>query len=137
MTVFMFRSLVVIYIIAIMLGYLIPLISEPSSAEVTELFLQDGLDAVVDTNVPTFLVLLVSNILIPLGLYYFNSVARVLFALFTLVTIVFILLWGYRITSPVVSMLGFIAALLQGAILAAAYFSTLSDRFGESHSLRK
>ena len=124
--------MVVIYVVAIVFGYLIPELTEPPSAEAKELLVWDGFDAIVETNVPTFLILFALNILIPVGLYRFSSMARTLFVLYTTITIVLILLWGYRTTSPLVNTIGFISALLQGAILATAYLSPLSQRFGTS-----
>jgi hypothetical protein len=121
--------MVVLYLATIVLGYSVPELTRPSNADVEKLIEWDGFGAIIETNLPTFLVLFALNILIPIGLYRFSSTARMLFALYTAGTVALTLIWGYRITSPLVNAIGFISALLQGALLTAAYISPLSQRF--------
>lgn len=121
--------MVVLYLVTIVLGYLVPELTKPSSVDVEKLVQWDGFGAIIETNIPTFLVLFALNILIPIGLYCFSSTARTLFVLYTAGTIALTLIWGYRITSPLVNAIGFVSALLQGALLTAAYISPLSQRF--------
>ena len=129
MTVSKFRTMIVFYIVAIVVGYLSPVLSQPMKARAQELAAMDGYDAIIETNISVFLTLLVLNILIPVGLYYFSSLARSLFVLYTAATIMLILLWGYRVSSPLVNTMSFVSALLQGALLTTSYLFPIGEKF--------
>lgn len=121
-----FRLLVATFCLAIVVLWLIPFLPYPSlSREALTLLSWDGFDAVViRTNIVHWSLPLLW-LSASTGLWYLVRPARTLFLVLSVVSVLLSGLYGTRVLPPLDDMLGTIAAILDGAILAVAYLTPL------------
>ena len=101
----------------------------PADALRAELLSTDGYAAVVDGGLPLYVLLVSARLLIMFGLLTFHPAARTLFLFLAVVTVGFSLFWGFRVTAPIEAPFLLLANIIDGVILALAYYSPASREF--------
>ena len=101
----------------------------PSDVLLAELLATDGYAAVIDGGLPLYVLFLSARLLIMFGLLTFHPAARTLFLLFVIVSVGMSVFWGYRVTAPIEAPFIYLEALIDGIILALAYYSPASQAF--------
>ena len=99
-----------------------------------ELLATDGYAAVIDGGLPLYVLFVVMRLLIMFGLLTFHPAARTLFLLFTVVSVGLSLFWGFRVIAPLEAPFLFLVILVDGIILALAYYSPASEAFRQTQS---
>ncbi len=101
----------------------------PSDMLQADFWLADGYAAVFDGGWPVYLFILMARLLIMAGLLAFDTLARTAFLVFTVISAFSTLLWGFRVTAPIQGPFLVIESMIDGVILAVAYFSSVSTEF--------
>ena len=101
----------------------------PSNELEAQLKFTDGYAAIVDGGLVLWALQLTIRFLLLLGLIAFHPTARFLFLAFVCVSVLLTIFFGYRITTPVESPFLVLETLIDGVILALAYYSPVSRAF--------
>ena len=94
-----------------------------------ELLATDGYAAVIDGGLPLYVLLLTTRLLIMFGLLTFHPAARTLFLLFAIVSVGMSIFLGYRVFAPIEAPFVMLVTMIDGVILALAYYSPASNEF--------
>ena len=121
---FVFLSLGLLVIVELLNWLYVP--TNELAAQLRE---TDGYAAVIHGGIPLWALLVVVRALILFGLLSFHRIARLLFLLLTIGSVLMTLFWGYRVTSPLEAPFYYLETLVDGVILALAYYSPVSRRF--------
>ena len=101
----------------------------PSDVLLAELLATDGYAAVIDGGLPLYILFVSARLLIMFGLLTFHPAARTLFLLFVIVSVGMTVFWGYRVIAPIEAPFFYLESLIDGIILALAYYSPASQGF--------
>jgi len=101
-----------------------------------ELLSTDGYAAVIDGGLPLYALLVIARLLILFGLLTLHPTARMLFLLFTIVSVGLAIFGGYRVIAPIEAPFVYLSILVDGAILALAYYSPASAAFRPTPNLQ-
>lgn len=101
----------------------------PADVLLAELLATDGYAAVIDGGLPLYVLLVSARLLILFGLLTFHPAARTLFLLFVIVSVGTSMFWGYRVVAPIQAPFVYLAIMIDGIILALAYYSPASEAF--------
>jgi hypothetical protein len=89
----------------------------------------DGLFAILPMTPGLEILIFILGAAIPIAMYFFVAGSRLAFVTLTVVLLVAHLGFGVRVLTPIDVFLGDLIALLDGAILAIAYFTSVASRF--------
>jgi len=101
----------------------------PTDVLRAELLSTDGYAAVIDGGLPLYLLLVVARLLIMFGLLTFHPAARTLFLFLAIVTVSMSVFWGFHVIAPIEAPFLLLANIIDGVILALAYYSPASQAF--------
>jgi len=101
----------------------------PSNSVLADLMATDGYAAVIAGGLPLYVLIVVARILIMIGLLSFHPMARLLFLSYMLILIGLSMFWGYRVTAPIQAPFLLLESIVDGVILALAYYSSVSREF--------
>jgi len=124
----LFRASLVTSVIIFVFYYWMPSFGM-YSGEFAELRQWDGWDAALPPLPTLNVALFVASVVVPILMYFFIPWSRAAFLLLAVCYCLLSLGWGVRISAPLENFLTQVVAMLNGAILAMAYFSPISDRF--------
>ena len=98
-----------------------------------ELLATDGYGAVISGGLPLYVLLISARLLIMFGLLTFHPTARSLFLLLVLVTIGLSIFEGFSVVAPLEAPFLLIATIVDGIILALAYYSPAAESFRRAY----
>lgn len=124
-----FLQFVSLGIVLTVINELIGWFYQPSDLLQAEFWFADGYAAVLDGGLPIYILILMARLLIMTGLLTFDARARTLFLAFTAISASMTLFWGFRVTAPIQGPFLFMETLVDGVILALAYFSSVKTEF--------
>lgn len=101
----------------------------PADVLRAELLATDGYAAVIDGGLPLYVLYFAARLLIMFGLLTFHPTARTLFLFLAVVTVGMSMFWGFRVIAPIEAPFLILVTLVDGIILALAYYSPASNRF--------
>ena len=101
----------------------------PTDVLHAELLSTDGFAAVVDGGLPLYVLLVAARLLILFGLLTFHPAARTLFLFLAIVSVGMSVFWGFRVTAPIEAPFLLLTNIIDGVILALAYYSPASRAF--------
>ena len=104
----------------------------PADVLRAELLATDGYGAVIDGGLPFYVLLVSARLLIMFGLLTFHPVARTLFLFFVVVTVGLSIFRGFSVAAPSEAPFLLLMTLIDGIILALAYYSPASEAFRQS-----
>lgn len=102
------------------------------SDEQLNLLDQNGLGAVIPGGDFTYWGTLLVWLLLSVGLFFYNGIARVGFVAFYALSLVLGLLYGIQIHTPYESTISSLIGLADGAIIAMVYLTTIASKFSRS-----
>jgi hypothetical protein len=102
------------------------------SEEVNQLRQWDGTGAVLKTTLGLEIAIFLASVGIPFLMFFFVPGSRQAFLILTLVLLAANLGFGVRVVTALDTFLGHMVALMDGAILAIAYFTSVGSRFHRS-----
>jgi hypothetical protein len=126
----LFRSMVFISAVFYVVSYFLPYDAFEGTSTAVKLLTLDGYEALFNPRSS----LLGSGILVlwliaAMGLLHFDNWARHLYLGLTVWSLIAAGLYGIRVSSPLEEVVDLVVSLLDGAILAMAYFSRAADLF--------
>jgi len=127
-----FRTLVVLLVIALAVGYWLPFGQIGNMDGARLMFSLSGSAAHVEVSPEIQELLALVQIFVALGLLSFFDISRHLFVLVSIAGIAMLAVTGVRAVPPLHGVIFYIAAALQGAIIFAAYTSPIRDRFASN-----
>lgn len=131
----LFRTLLIASTALFAIVFWMPWFDEPFySDEALQLLSMDGFEARYEPGLLITLLFYVSGVALPLLMYFFVRWARSAFLVFSVFSQVAALLWGLRVSSPIESAVTGLILLMDGAILAMAYLTSVSKRFDSERS---
>jgi len=101
----------------------------PADVLRAELLATDGYAAVIDGGLPLYVLLISARLLIMFGLLTFHPAARTLFLFLAIVTVGMSVFSGYSVVAPIEAPFLLLATMVDGIILALAYYSPASQEF--------
>ena len=101
----------------------------PADVLRAELLATDGYAAVIDGGLPLYVLLLTARLLIMFGLLTFHPTARTLFLLLAVITVSMSVFGGFRVIAPLEAPFVLVTVMVDGIILAMAYYSSASRAF--------
>ena len=102
------------------------------SNEQLNLLDQNGLGAVIRGSDFTYWATLLVWLLLSVGLFFYNSIARVGFIAFYALSLVLGLFYGVQVLTPYESTISSLIGLADGAIIAMAYLTSVGGKFASS-----
>lgn len=127
---FIFRTLIIVSIITYVSWTAIPFFDVPYHSERTlNLLSYSGSDALI--IVPNYILWFIFSLWIILSIAIFNywQYARVTYLVMLVISFFFVFISGLSIQTPVEILFVSITNILDGAIIAMAYFSQVSNQF--------
>ena len=125
-----FRVLVLASWLLLLVSYVLPEYLVPNDPGLARLAQYDGYGAILRGNIffvlPLWLTLFAS-----VGLVFFQNWGRYLYAAGVAYSLATILLCGYRVSSPLDSLMGFVGALLEGTILTLCFLVPFKANFSQ------
>ena len=94
-----------------------------------ELLATDGFAAVIDGGLPLYVLFIAARLLIMFGLLTFHPTARSLFLLLAIVNVGLSMFRGYSVAAPIEAPFLLLATMVDGIILALAYYSPAAQAF--------
>jgi hypothetical protein len=123
-----FRILVLISWLTLLAAYVLPEYFVPSDLNLARLARYDGYGALLQGNFffafPLLLMLFAS-----VGLFFLQNWGRYIYLAGVAYSVVAVFLFGYRVSSPLESFLATVGGLLDGAILALCFLTSLKIQF--------
>ena len=101
----------------------------PADEMEAQLYSLAGYGAIFDGSIVLYILLSITRLLILVGLLSFHPTARTLFLLLTIAIFGFGFVSGYNVSSPLIAPFDFLATLIDGIIIAFAYYTPVSERF--------
>ena len=101
----------------------------PSDVLRAQLLATDGYAAVIDGGLPLYVLFLAARLLIMFGLLTFHPVARTLFLFLAIVTVGLSVFRGFSVVAPIEAPFLLLVTMVDGVILALAYYSPASQAF--------
>jgi hypothetical protein len=105
--------------------------------QVAELLKFNGYGAMVQGITPLYYLLIAVRLIILIGLLSFHPTARLMFLAYVVATMPASILLGFRVIPPIEQPFLYLESVLDGVILALAYYSSVSERFREAKSQHK
>ena len=134
----LFRSLVVASTLAYVLWFCMPFFSvHIFDSETLDALSWAGFGAIVDLgNLAPYMFLIAYGI-IAVGLIYFQRWARTGFLILTVVAFILAPLSGLNVQTGIDSALSYFITLADGAILAIAFLTSMSDEFNQPYNKQR
>lgn len=101
----------------------------PADVLRAELLATDGYAAVIDGGLPLYVLFISARLLIMFGLLTFHPTARSLFLLLAIVNVGMSVFRGFSVVAPIEAPFLLLATMLDGIILALAYYSSVAQAF--------
>lgn len=101
----------------------------PADVLRAELLATDGYAAVIDGGLPLYGLLVTARLLIMFGLLTFHPAARTLFLFLAIATVGLSIFSGFHVIAPIEAPFLLLASIIDGVILALAYYSPASREF--------
>ena len=103
----------------------------PTDPVQADLYFADGYGALVEGSYIVYFSILAIRVLIMIGLLSFHRTARTLFLIFVPLTALSAVLWGFRVSAPIVGPFYYLESVIDGIIFALAFYSSVSVKFSE------
>jgi len=127
-----YRILIVVSTAIFVVFYWLPYFDSPLyTVDMNELRKWDGLDAAVEVTLTVQVGLFAMGLAAPLLMYFFIVGSREIFLLTTLTFAAANIGFGARVLMPLDMFLGGLVNIADGAILAIAYLTSLSERWAQ------
>ncbi|MCP4407939.1 MAG: hypothetical protein GY807_09320 [Gammaproteobacteria bacterium] len=131
----LFRGLVVATTLAYVLWFCLPFISvHIFDSETLDALSWVGYGAIVNLGDLAPYIFLIAYGIIAIGLIYFHRWARTGFAILAVVTFILAPLSGLNVQTAIDSTLSYFFTLADGAILAIAFLTSISDEFNQPYN---
>ena len=101
----------------------------PADVLRAELLATNGYGAVIDGGLPLYVLFISARLLIMFGLLTFHPTARTLFLLLTVVNVGMSVFQGFSVVAPLEAPFILLRLIVDGIILALAYYSPASQAF--------
>jgi len=101
----------------------------PADVLRAELLATDGYAAVIDGGLPLYSLFISARLLIMFGLLTFHPTARTLFLFLVVFTVGISIFEGFSVAAPIEAPFLLLATIVDGIILALAYYSPASAAF--------
>lgn len=101
----------------------------PSDVLRAELLSTDGYAAAIEGGLPLYVLLVTARLLTMFGLLTFHPAARTLFLFLAIVTVGLSVFSGFRVSAPIEAPFLLLTNIIDGVILALAYYSPASQEF--------
>lgn len=125
-----FRILIVISTILYVVVYWLPYLEEPFLSEKEmQLLIWDGLGSLFRVSLALDIGIFLTGIVVPALMFFYVAGSRLAFLVLTLLYIALNLAFGIRVFTPITLFLGDIVLVMDGAIIAISYFTSVSERF--------
>jgi len=124
-----FQHFVLITIVLTVIVELLGWFYVPTDGFFAEFRLADGVGAFLEPNLVLYAVVITTRITLLVGLLTFQKGSRFAFLIFSIVVALTSVLWGYRVMAPIESPFNYLEQLMDGVVLALAYYSSASSRF--------
>ncbi len=126
-----FKQFVLVGIVLTVIIELFAWLYVPADPVLADFYFADGYDALVEGGYVLYFLILAIRISIMVGLLAFHRTARTLFLAYVPLTAISTILWGYRVSAPIVGPFYYLESVFDGIILALAFYSSISPKFGE------
>ncbi len=124
-----FRHFVILNIVLLVIVEALAWFYTPADVTGAEFRTFDGYGALVWGGLPLYFLMVSAELLLLIGLLSFHPTARLLFLAYIVVTVPMSILWGFRVSAPLESPFLYLDTLLDGVVLALAYYSPASEQF--------
>ena len=124
-----FSIFVLITIILTVIVELLGWFYVPTDGFFVEFRSADGVGAILEPNFVLYAVVITTRFILLVGLLTFQKGSRFAFLIFSVVVALTSVLWGYRVTAPIEGPFNYLERLMDGVVLALAYYSSASSRF--------
>jgi hypothetical protein len=124
-----FKALVVISFGLVIVLELLAWFHLPKSPDLIEFLKLDGEGSLLLVNWPLYVFIISTDLILTAALLSFHPLSRTLFLLWIVATLLLSFVWGYRVLVPVQAFFGYLQALVDGGILAIAYFTSVAGEF--------
>ena len=103
----------------------------PKSPDLIEFLQLDGEGSLLLVNWPLYIFIVSVDLILTAALLSFHPLSRTLFLIWIIVSLLLSFVWGYRVIVPAQAFFGYLRSLIDGGILAIAYFTSVSAEFSE------
>ncbi len=127
-----FRALIIVPVLLMLVYYFLPTVEYLwLSCDEINLLEADGFNAFIPKNYIIFIVYMIIWLIVSVGLLFFIRWFRIVYIVFTVISMILILFLGNRISAPVETVVMFLITLSVGGVLALMYSSSLSEFFAK------
>ena len=129
-----FKGLVVLSFGLVIVIELLAWFHLPESPDLIEFLKLDGEGSLLLVNWPLYVFLVTIDLILTAALLSFHPLSRTLFFVWIVANLLLSFVWGYRVIVPAQAFFDYLQSLVDGGILAVAYFTSVSNEFGRTTS---